>query len=607
MSQTIQTGATSPSWRRSIGAWKPLLIYELLISLLSATILGPLVVAASYQLIGLAGDDGVLGNYDLAYFLLSPIGLLVLIAAASVTLGLLFLEYAGLILLADAAFRGVRLRARDVAARILGAAPRLYVLAILQSALVLLAALPFVAAAGSVYWLLLSGTDINFYLANRPPRFQAAVAIGIVLIIGLAVVAAWLFVRWAFALPAALLDGRPAVAALRASRTLARGRAGRLLGAIIVWLVVRNAMILGAIPLLDRLNEVVLARFDGRLTTMLGSAVAMLFLDAAVLQTLSAVFAIALAVYLTLEYRRVEPVRDETLEEPALPGVDRRARRAVLGLVLVGPAASLTSAVVLAREFVDERPTLVTAHRAGPKSAPENSLAALRLSIEAGADFAEIDVQQTRDGEVVLLHDRDLRRVAGVARDVADLSLAEVRQARLLLDGVATDEPIPTLAEVIAACGDRIRLNVELKDYGRGPDLARASVDVLREHDFAERSIFCSLKLPPLAQAKRADPAIPVGFVLSASRGDLTRLPVNFLSLQHRTINAGVLRRLHRRGFEVHAWTVSDRPTALRLLDLGVDNLITDDPALMRQIVDSYAALDTHERILLRLRRWMRE
>lgn len=98
-----------------------------------------------------------------------------------------------------------------------------------------------------------------------------------------------------------------------------------------------------------------------------------------------------------------------------------------------------------------------------------------------------------------------------------------------------------------------------------------------------------------------------MGVILTAGKGDLARLPVNFLSLNQRLVSTNLVRRAHRRGLQVHAWTVNDRDQALRLMDLGCDKLITSNPALMREIVDWYTQLGDVERMLMRLRRWMRE
>ncbi len=278
-----------------------------------------------------------------------------------------------------------------------------------------------------------------------------------------------------------------------------------------------------------------------------------------------------------------------------------------MAIALLGPAVSIAYALILEREFVEHRPTRVTGHRAGSKAAPENSLAALRLSIAAGADYVEIDVQQTADGHVVLLHDRDLRRVTGDPRQLHDLNLADLKDLRLRDERGLSDEKIPTLAEFIAACDDRIRLNIELKDVGRSPRLALAVLDVLRDRAFAQRAIVSCFEMSPLREIKHSEPHLPIGIILSATQGDVARLPVDFLSLHQRLVRADLVRRAHQRGKEVHAWTVNERESALRLLDLGCDNLITSDPMLMREVVDWYAGLGDTQRMLLRLRRWMRE
>src|SRR5262249_52464607 len=110
---------------------------------------------------------------------------------------------------------------------------------------------------------------------------------------------------------------------------------------------------------------------------------------------------------------------------------------------------------------------LVTAHRGNAHAAPENTLAAIRKAIESGADYAEVDVQRTADGVVVLLHDRDLKRVAGDSRRLDTLTHAEVRKLDVgsWFDPSFAGERVPTLAEVIELAGGRMKLNIELKFF----------------------------------------------------------------------------------------------------------------------------------------------
>jgi len=605
-------------WRRGLQAlargWKPLVVYELLMSLLSATVLAPLVVTCSYHLIGISGES-VLGNQDLVQFALSPIGAAALMLVVSMTVGLLFLEFSGLILLVDAALRGSALSTRQVVAWMFSAAPRLLGLAVLQSSLAILAALPFLGLAAVAYWFLLSGSDINFYLTERPPRFWVAVTIGIALALGLAASAAWLLAQWAFSVPVCVLNGHSWLSALRLSSRLARGRTWRLLLTIVGWLLLKDVAIFAALVGLDWGNTVLFRQFDDRLSALVWSTVAMLLLDAIALQLLGAVFAIGLAALIAYEYQGARRSSSDPRFAIAVKSVvasvpwpARRTRAAIVAIALMGPVASLVYALVLSREFVEHRSVRVTGHRAGPKPAPENSLSALRASIAVRADFVEIDVQQTADGHVVLLHDRDLRRVTGDARDLHDVKLADLKALRLqAAGGEPSDDGIPTLAEFLAACDGQIRLNIELKDYGHSPHLAAAVLEVLRAHGFIDRAIVSCFEMPPLVEVRQGEPGLPVGVILSVVQGDASRLPVDFLSLNQRLVRADLVRRAHQRGMEVHAWTVNERSTALRVLELGCDNLITSDPALMREVVDWHAGLGDVERMLVRLRRWLRE
>ena len=614
---------TTPNWRQAIGATvrgcKPLVFYEILMSWLSATVLGPLMLALSYRVIELSGESA-LGHAELLDFLRSPLGATAIVLGIGLTLGIALIEYSGLILLADAAIRQCPLSLRQILVGVASAATRLLGVAVLQTGGALVLALPFGGLAAAVYWLLLSGTDINFYLSERPPTFWVAATIGGLLAIGLAASTLWCFVGWAFAVPACVLDRRQGVAAVRFSLRLPRSRAWRLVGLLGGWQLLRVLAFMGAIAALDRINGWFFTESAGSLTTWIWSSVALLLLDSLVLQLLGIVFVIGAAALMAYQYQqarqeqagRLLPVGDtvNVLAQQAphpLPRPIWRIRAALLAIVLLGPAVSVVSSLLLAREFVDHRPARVTAHRAGSKAAPENSLAALRLALAAGADDVEIDVQLTADGHVVLLHDRDLRRVTGDPRNLHELNLSDLKGLRLRDWRGVSEEGIPTLAEFIAACDNKIRLNVELKDFGQTPGLALAVLKVLRQQQFATRAGVSSFQMASLREIKQAEPTMRIGIIMSALQGDATRLPVDFLSLNQRLVTTDLIRRAHQRGQEVHAWTVNDRAAAVRLLDLGCDNLITSDPALMREVVDWYTGLGDTERMLLRLRRWVRQ
>jgi glycerophosphoryl diester phosphodiesterase len=249
-----------------------------------------------------------------------------------------------------------------------------------------------------------------------------------------------------------------------------------------------------------------------------------------------------------------------------------------------------------------DRPLVqVTAHRGHARAAPENTLSAMRKAIESGADYAEMDVQLTADGKVVLLHDRDLKRVAGDSRRLDELSFEEVRQLDVgsWFDPAFSDERVPTLAEVINLCRGKIRLNIELKFFGSDRRLAQEVADIVREQNFESDCLITSLNYDALLEAKRRNASLRTGLTVAHALGDISRLDVDALSVRADFLSDEVLRSAHRLGREVHVWTVNDANQMGRLMKRGVDNIITSDPDLAIRARNEWANLTRPERLVL--------
>jgi glycerophosphoryl diester phosphodiesterase len=279
------------------------------------------------------------------------------------------------------------------------------------------------------------------------------------------------------------------------------------------------------------------------------------------------------------------------------------------GLGLLALLAGLT--VLGARLWSDmrvERGVSVTAHRGSSRDAPENTLAAIRKAIDQGADYAEIDIHLTADGVPVVVHDEDLQRIAGVPRRPGQLTLAELRRIDVgsKFGPAFAGETIPTLAAAIDEARGRIRLNIELKptDRGRARDeLASAVADLIRSRDFEAECFVTSLDHEAVAAARRRNPRLRTGAIVSAAVGDLGRLPVDVLSVRTGLITDRLLGRVHAAGKEVHAWTIDDPEAMGELIDRGVDGLITNDPVAALSVRRERQGLPAWERVILGFRR----
>lgn len=233
-------------------------------------------------------------------------------------------------------------------------------------------------------------------------------------------------------------------------------------------------------------------------------------------------------------------------------------------------------------------PPLVLAHRGDHRFHTENTLAAFRAALDVDADGVELDVRLTADGVVVVVHDPNLFRVAGVTTEVAASTFATLARADL-----GGDERVPRLDDVLDLVlgADRV-VNVEIKgDHGARVALARAVAALLaRRGARALRHVVVSTFDPTVVLALRvARCAAPVAFLYDADHTGLGRgvalarlLGVDGVHPHHAIIGERTVARARRQGAFVCAWTVNDGAEARRLAALEVRALITDDVPRIR-------------------------
>lgn len=263
----------------------------------------------------------------------------------------------------------------------------------------------------------------------------------------------------------------------------------------------------------------------------------------------------------------------------------------VLSVVILGFSALQVIGVYFSIDFLKNpilsSHTTITAHRGSSFEAPENTMAALRKAIEAKADFAEIDVQLTKDGRVIVFHDTNLRRVTGVTKAPVDTTYEEIRtlDAGSWFSAAFAGEKIPLVEELIQEAGNQIRLNIELKPTGNEKELAAAVYKILTAENFKDRVIVSSLNKQALYAMKELDPTIPTGYILAVALGDFYRDDkIDFYSIESTFVNQETVSKLHLHQKEVHAWTINTDEDIERMKMLGVDSIITDFPVKAREI-----------------------
>ena len=239
---------------------------------------------------------------------------------------------------------------------------------------------------------------------------------------------------------------------------------------------------------------------------------------------------------------------------------------------------------------------LVTYHRGDCSIAPENTMPAFRSAILKKGDRIELDVQMTKDGVAVVTHDTNLSRCTGKNAKVYDLTFAEIEQldAGSWFSTRFAGTRIPSFEEVLQLCQGKIDLNVEIKPSAATPTLEAETVRLLREYGFEGHCVITSQSYETLHKVKELAPDIPTGYILALGVGNYYDLPdADFFSVETTFITSGMVNQIHLRGKTVSAWTIDREEDAKHMMELGADDLITDKPDMVNELLSQNAEMDT--------------
>lgn len=236
---------------------------------------------------------------------------------------------------------------------------------------------------------------------------------------------------------------------------------------------------------------------------------------------------------------------------------------------------------------LDEK-VMVTAHRGYSEKYPENTLPAFKGAVEIGADCIELDVQQTKDGKIIVMHDSNVKRTCGVNLNIWEADYEDIRylDAGSWFDETYHGTTIPTLEEVLKYCRGKIRLNIELKPTGYETDFEKNVLDIIEKYH-AERSCYVSsMKYECLEKVKELNPKIKTIYITSVSMGNFTVMEAaDGYSVEAMMLTQQFVNKAHNAGKEVHVWTVNSEDSMERVLKMGVDAIITDKPAAAQEFI----------------------
>lgn len=226
-------------------------------------------------------------------------------------------------------------------------------------------------------------------------------------------------------------------------------------------------------------------------------------------------------------------------------------------------------------ERLTTEPFSIVGHRGAGGELPENTLKAFKFAVELGVDVVECDVRRTLDGKLVVVHDPDFKRVAGVKAKVSELTLEEMRE-RIRVSGT---EPVPTLKEVVETVNGKCGLFIEIKE----PETTERVVEEVRGNtEKSDWVAFISFYEGALQKVKEIDEKLITGLIYSKPPGKILEakeIGAEIVLPKWPLATEKAVRFAHRLKRTVVAWVVDDEKTLERCLRNGVDAVATDYPS----------------------------
>ncbi|KXO03754.1 glycerophosphodiester phosphodiesterase [Bacillus thuringiensis] len=574
------------------------LTFQLAYKLLAAIVFVPLFGIIFNKLLYFGGYANAT-NDELLAFLKTPYGILAIVILSLLALFLIFTEFAVLIIISYFAHKRQKVKLRPILYKTVTYLPTLFTYCLPGFILYAVVLLP----------LLNMGYETALIPQIQIPNFITGelfkTTMGQVGYYTFFAVVAYLNLRWIFVLPIVVLEQKPFRVAARKSATLVKESFFKVLFFLVGFFIsigIVYVIFLG-IYLLCLWGVYEFTNPKGTFALLAESTISV-FLTST-LYLFSFIVTPFYIMAITRLYLQKVPVEDVLLEE----GLDysktkadkcffQKHRWKFIGVYIVGIiTAGMVVAFIVTFISNSYKEPIIMAHRGYISKGVENTKEAIQGAIDAKADYAEIDVLQTKDGELAVIHDLKLKRLANANVHVSDLTMDELRQLTLSQDGFSGQ--ISTLDEIIKLAKGKIKLNIEVKLHGGEKDFVNKVLKAIKDNEFEKQCVIQTLHYPLIKEFKRANPDIKVGYILYASRANLKNVKADFYVAEEYMLNKKLVKEARKLNKPIYVWTVNDMESLQGYYKLNVDGIITDYPEDARETIKMLKEQEAEESDLI--------
>lgn len=536
--------------------YKQHLLFEYLFMLLTSFVIIPIISFIFNRMLRVLGSGSVL-NGDVYKIGLSYTGVAGLIAICLVAVLVLFIEFGVVITISQQHYFGKQVLISDAVLTTLRQTPKLFGFGLIQLLFFLLFLVPFIESPLSTSLFAQFNVPIFFNSRVLSSSMMMLSLYGLLLLAGV-----YTILRWIFVLHFIMIEDKSIRVAIRSSLLLTKGKRLTIfvnLFLLNVFVFALGFVVISSVAYLPawldiNVLKVVSNHYSLTLTTVLT------YMFTLLLVPINIIFLTRLF-YHFKRTRGVMP-RDQLrlfrnswvgpLEQRLMTFLKGRTRKRVLYSSIL--AAYLALALFVSYAANDQLvyvkwSVLLSAHRGDTLVAPENSLEAIRSSVAQSIDAVEIDVQMTKDGVVVLNHDYNLQRMAGVPKRVSELDYEEIARLNIAKAGGEPDEivRIPMLSEVLGEVLGKSKLIIDLKPYGSGEQLAEHVVALIEQFDMVQDCYIQSFDRSTLQHIRSLNPEINIGQILYFALGDLSLLDVDFYTIEQIMLTEQLVERAHKK------------------------------------------------------------
>lgn len=242
-------------------------------------------------------------------------------------------------------------------------------------------------------------------------------------------------------------------------------------------------------------------------------------------------------------------------------------------------------------DFIFDYHIDITGHRGAYNYAPENTMGSFKLAYDMGADYIELDVHESKDGYIYVMHDGSLNRTLGLDKLDYRTTWNEINERTILSKFPDyQNETVPLLEDVLIWAKDKnFTLNIELKPTSKSIHLEQYVVDLIHKYNFTNKCVVASFDIHSILKVRQLDSNIKIVYL--GNNLDY-REDIDTYSLHYSSVTRDLVKYLHKNNKSLYVWTVNDEEIVKSLINYGVDNIITNDIPMVQNVVKKYKNKD---------------